>query len=165
VTLDDLTVSFSHLDRAELLADWQWLIGTARLPILLTACGNAFVQDKNDGTVHFLNVGAGTLERVADSGDEFRTLLNQKQFVVDHFEVQLIGDLRLSGRALKPGEIYSLKHPPALGGEYVPSNVEACDIEVHFSIAGQLMQQVSALPEGTVVNEVKIAKRPWWRVW
>ncbi len=63
--MNDLTVNFSHLDRNTLLEDWQWLIGPSKLPILLTA-GDAFVQDADDGTVHFLDVGVGQMHPVAN---------------------------------------------------------------------------------------------------
>ncbi|WP_341661145.1 hypothetical protein [Vibrio sp.] len=36
LTWNDLTVSFEHLDQAELIEDWQWLVGSA-LPILITS--------------------------------------------------------------------------------------------------------------------------------
>ena len=156
MTLNDLTVNFSHLDRKSLLSDWEWLIGTSKLPILLAACGNAFIQDTNDGSVHILDVGAGTLRQVASSLEDLRSLLSDKDFVVDNFAVQMIGDLRASGCALAAGEIYCFKQPPVMGGEYVLSNIEPADIEVHFSIAGQIHEQVAALPEGTTVNRVVV---------
>ncbi len=152
MTLSDLTVNFHHLDRETLLEDWQWLIGPARLPILLTACGDAFVQDVSEGTVHFLDVGAGTIQQVAESGKEFQSLLSDRDFVMGFFRVQLVSELRVSGRVLKAGQIYSFKTPPFLGGEYAASNVEPTDIEVHFSLLGQIREQVTGLPEGTKIK-------------
>ena len=63
ITLEDLTVDFGHADRAALLADWEWLIGPHRLPILITALGHAFVQDAGDGTVHQLDTVFGDSSR------------------------------------------------------------------------------------------------------
>ena len=152
MTLNDLTVNFSHLERSALLSDWRWLIGERKLPVLLTASGDAFVQDADDGSVNILDVGEGSLRHVAGSWDEFRALLGSKEFVVDHFAVQMVGDLRASGCLLTQGQIYSLKQPLVLGGEYTLSNIEPTDIEVHFSIAGQLHRQVAELPPGTPVK-------------
>lgn len=45
MTINDLTVNISHLDRETLLSEWQWLIGTTKFPILATLAGDAFVQD------------------------------------------------------------------------------------------------------------------------
>jgi hypothetical protein len=74
VTLDDLTVSFSHLDRDSLLSAWAWLLGPRRLPILVTAAGDAFVQDADDGSVHFLDAEGGCVVAVAASEGELRHL-------------------------------------------------------------------------------------------
>jgi hypothetical protein len=156
MTLNDLTVNFSHLDRHSLLSDWRWLIGPDRHPILLAAAGDAFVQDATDGSIHMLDVGTGSLHLVADSESDFRTLLTKKQFVLDHLTVPMVGDLRRAGHVLGPGQIYSFKTPPVLGGEYVMSNVEIADIEVHFSTNGQIHEQVAALPPGTPIDRIHV---------
>lgn len=156
VTLNDLTVNFNHLERQSLLEDWKWLLGPDKQPILLAAIGDAFVQDTTNGQIYVLDVAAGTLDLVAESFEEFKSLLTDKSFVVNHFAVQLVGDLRLSGCVLDEGQIYSFKQPPVLGGAYSLSNVEPTDIEVHFSIAGQIHRQVAELPPGTQISGVNI---------
>jgi len=158
MTLSDLTVSFEHQDRAALFSDWQWLVGEHMRPLLLCASGDAFLYNTQHRTVHFLDVAAGSLKDVAESVDAFQRLLTDKAFVVDHFAVQLVGDLRDAGVALKPGQIYSFKHPPVLGGEWLLSNFEATDIAVHFSVAGQLHRQVAALPDGTQITGVEFRR-------
>ena len=72
LTLNDLTVSFAHLPRERLLQEWVWLIGARRLPILITALGDAFLQDVDDGSVHLLSAGPGTLGKVADDVATFQ---------------------------------------------------------------------------------------------
>ncbi len=156
ITMNDLTVNFQHLDREALLTDWHWLIGSAKQPILLSALGDAYLQDTEDGTVHLLDVGGGALEKVADSVDEFRALLGDREFVMDSFVPSLILNLRASGKTLAPGQIYSFQHPPALGGEYSGDNLVPTDIQVHFSVLGQVHQQVKNLPEGTRIGEIRI---------
>ncbi len=54
MTINDLTVNISHLDRETLLSEWHRLIGTSKLPILATLAGDMSVQDAADGSVHFL---------------------------------------------------------------------------------------------------------------
>jgi len=152
ITMNDLTVNFSHLDPDTLLEDWSWLIGLTRLPILVTAAGDAFVQDADDGTVHFLDVGAGQIHPVAGSSEEFRTLVADKEFVVNHLAVQMVGALMQAGMRLGQGQIYSFKVPPVLGGQYALDNVEMTDIAVHFSIGGQICWQSRDLPEGAPVD-------------
>ncbi|WP_241771738.1 hypothetical protein [Vibrio parahaemolyticus] len=51
MTLDDLTVAFSHIDRNSLLSDWDWLLKGAFFPILISASGDAFVQHVYNGQV------------------------------------------------------------------------------------------------------------------
>ena len=49
MTLADLTVDVDHLDRDRLLDDWRWLIGSAKRLVLVSAIGDAFLQDTDDG--------------------------------------------------------------------------------------------------------------------
>ncbi|BFM12773.1 hypothetical protein R50072_29260 [Simiduia litorea] len=142
MTLDDLTVNFSHLDRDSLLSDWEWLLGGEYLPILLSASGDAFVQSVNNGQVWWLDTGGGEFTQVAESPEEFGRLLSNKDFVVEHFAVQMVGDLIQTGKTLSRGQVYSLSKPYLLGGLYELSNIDPTDIEVHFSLTGQIAQQV-----------------------
>jgi len=157
MTLDDLTVNFSHLDREALLSDWRWLIGPRKQPILVAAIGDAYLQDPDDGSVHLLDVGGGALEQIADSVDEFRELLADREFVSDSFVPSTIVALRNSGKTLAPGQIYSYIQPPVLGGKYSTDNMEPTDVSVHFSILGQVHEQVKDLPEGTPISSIKLA--------
>ncbi len=169
MTLDDLTVSFRHLNRETLLDDWRWLIGPACLPILVSAAGDAFIQDATDGSVHILDVAVAKVGLVASSVSEFQILLRDRDFVGEYFAVNLVGELRARGLVLGHGQIYSFVKPPILGGEQELENIEISDIEVHFSISGQIARQVSEVPVGTQVNRVSISKeqpaRPWWKFW
>ena len=156
MTLDELTVNFRDLNRDQLLSDWAWMVGSSRLPILLTASGDAFLQDKANGSISVLDVAAGELIPVAKSLGEFQRLLADRTFVLNHFAVEMVSDLRRSGRLLGPGQIYSFRKPPILGGEYTLENIEVTDIEVHFSIAGQLHKQVHGRAPGTPVGGAAI---------
>lgn len=144
MTLNDLTVDFSHLDRDSLLLDREWLLGGRYLPILLSASGDAFVQNLNNGQVFWLDTGGGEFAQVAESPEEFNELLADKEFVIEHFAVQMVGDLIQSGKTLSNNQIYSLTKPWMLGGEYKIENIEPTDIEVHFSLTGQIVQQAGA---------------------
>ena len=156
MTLNDLTVNFSHLERRSLLSDWGWLLGPDKLPVLLAASGDAFVQDVSDGSVHILDICAGKLNRGAESFERFQSLLKEKNFVVNYFAVKMVSELRASGCTLEAGQIYSFKRPPVLGGDYVLANIEPTDIEVHFSMAGQIHRQIAARPPGTSITGLSI---------
>jgi len=144
MTLNDLTVNIEHLERDSLLSDWEWLLGGEYLPILISASGDAFVQNVNNEQVWWLDTGGAEFSQVAGSPEEFNELLLGKEFVIDCFAVQMIGDLIQSGNTLSSGQIYSLVKPWLLGGQYELTNIEPTDIEVHFSLTGQVAQQVGA---------------------
>ena len=156
ITLNDLTVNFSHLDREAILEDWRWLIGAQKQPILISAIGDAFLQDPEDGGIHLLDVGSGTLEPIAASVSEFQELLRDTEFVTNVLVPQIVVETRNAGKPLGPGEVYSFEHPPVLGGEYSAENMVPTDILVHFSIMGQIHRQVKDLPPGTPIGEIKI---------
>jgi len=166
LTFNDLTVNFSHLKLETILSDWVWLIGKNKLPILITAFGEPFVQDRKSGSVYFLSVADADLTKVADSPEEFKEKLNDDEFTKEYFPTQAVGDLKESGSVLNAGQVYSYKVPPMLGGEFVPENIEPCDISVHFSILGQIHEQVKDLPEGAEIGEIKLkSSKPWWKFW
>jgi hypothetical protein len=169
MTLDDLTVNFQHLDRDSLLVDWHWLIGNDKLPILVSAAGDAFMQDTSDGTIHMLDVAVGRAGQVAESFEEFQSLLRDREFVAEYLCVQMVGDLRLRNLRLEPRQVYSFKKLPVLGGAYSLENIEVSDIEVHFSIAGQLHEKARQLPPGASLRAVAISAEPArkkrWQFW
>jgi hypothetical protein len=155
ITLNDLTVNFAHLDRAKILEDWIWLIGDRRLPILLSALEDAFVQDLDEGSVHLLSAGEGAIRHVADSGGTFEALLSDRDFVMENFAPKIIVELRARGCVLLPGQLYGYKTPPHLGGEYSINNLEPTDISVHFTILGQIHRQTQSLPPGTPIAGIE----------
>jgi hypothetical protein len=152
ITIDDLTVNFDHLDQTKVLEHWRWLIGPSKYPILLTAVGDAFLKDANDGSVHFLQVGSAEVRPIASDMEEFRTLLADKDFVLDYFAVEAVMALEQAGIKLGHGQIYSLKVPAVLGGKYSLDNVNPTDILIHFSLTGQIHEQVKDLPPGTKIT-------------
>lgn len=156
ITLNDLTVNISHLDRTKLLEDWEWLIGANRFPILVTALGDAFLQDAETGEITLLSAGPGEIQDVCDDVESFRSLLADQEFVSEHFVPGVIVKLRDAGVTLGEGQLYGFKTPPALGGEYAIENHEPTDIKIHFSILGQVSGQIAAHPDGTPVGTIKI---------
>jgi hypothetical protein len=156
LTLDDLTVSIRHLDRATLLRDWRWLTGPTKLPVLVTALGNVFVRDAQDDTIHVLDAGPGTLTQVAGCLDEFRKHLRERDFVTEHFVPLIVIRMRERGVFLQPGQLYGFKKAPPLGGEYSPDNLEPTDIDVHFALLGQLHQRNRQPPEAAAIDYLEI---------
>ena len=150
LTWNDLTVSFEHLDRARLIEDWEWLVGSAK-PILITSVGDAFLQNET-GEIYWLITGSAEFDKVAGSYEEFQGKLQDNELVHEWFLVPVVAQLKEQGVELEHGKLYGFKQLPVLGGEYEAGNFELTDIEVHFAMAGQMNFQIKNLPDGTNVN-------------
>ena len=145
ISLDDLTVNIEHLEPLQLLRDWAWLIDVNLQPVMVTASGDMFLQNSATGSIHLLDVGAGELLDIVQDLEHFHALLENEKFVRDFLAEAMIVDLRKQGLTLAKGEIYSLKRPLVLGGQYEFANIEAVDVQVHFSTSGQVHQKVRNL--------------------
>jgi hypothetical protein len=168
--LEALLVRISDLgSQTNILTEWTWLIGTQKRPFLFSALGDAFVQDMHDGAIDFLDVSAARLSRIAETADTMEKLLCDPAFVETYLCPQIVKDLRTQGRLLKSNQIYSFRVPLSLGGEITLHNIEIADVEVHFSITGQIERQIADLPEGARISGMKIEglsnTKPWWRFW
>ena len=167
LNLNDVTVNFSHLNTKSILSDWAWLLGKSKLPILLCSSGDAFVQDKNSLEIFFLDVWSGKSKKVANSTDELMTQLKGGERANEYLSIQWVGDLLKSGLNLGNGQIFSLIKPSVLGGNFELNNVEITDIEVHYSVNGQIHEQVKDLPAGAKIDSIKIkppkSKRKWYQ--
>jgi hypothetical protein len=153
------------------LDDWRWLVGSQLQLWCITKAGDAFLRDPVDGSVYFLDVLAGKAERIADGESAFEKAVN----LPENADRWLMPEI-VDGQALlvmKPGkdECLSFKLPPVIGGQIEPDNYETCSVLVHFSLAGQIHQQVKDLPAGTKISKFKVinqkadCQRPWWKFW
>jgi len=151
ITWNDLIVKFGDIDPKKLIEDWKWLIGDNMKPIIISSIGDLFLTD-NNGKFYWLNVGEGKIHFVAENENEFKRKMNDDKIADEWFMFNLVGEIKESGLELVEKKVYSYKKLPILGGEYNADNFELTDIEVHFSIAGQIHQQIKDLPDGTTVN-------------
>jgi hypothetical protein len=69
--------------------------------------------------------------------------------------IDLTTALRLFGKELNDGQLYSYKKLPIIGGDYTVDNFEPTDIEVHFCFAGQIFRQIKDLLDGTIIDKIK----------
>ena len=163
-----LTIRTDGLPFDEMLSDWRWLVSPDFTPVLMTAFGDLFLRDKS-GRVHFLDLMAGEFKPVAESQEEFDRLCDDRERRRSWFVGFLFTEVRKKLGDLSAGQCYSCKKPLSLGGELEPENFERTDLQVHYSILGQLHQQIRHLPAGTKINKIKIEPRhedkpkSWWR--
>jgi hypothetical protein len=157
IDLNELTVKFQADISDRLTEDWIWLIGTNKKVILVSAIGDMFLTSDN-GNIFWLDVGQGKLEMVAVDKKEFEIKLTDIEQVNEWFMIELTTLLRLSDKKLKDGQLFSYKKLPIIGGDYSVDNFEPTDLEVHFSFAGQIHNQIKDLPDGTKIKDVKFIK-------
>jgi len=148
-----LIAETNGIDRDRMLEQWRWLVPVGAEPLFATVLGDLFLRAP-DGRVVWLDVGAGTATDVASDESEFSTLLDDEEHVQEWFMPQLVTALMASGSALAPGQCYSFKILPTLGGTYDPDNCHTLDLLSHFTGMGKLQRQIVALPLGT---EIRVA--------
>jgi hypothetical protein len=155
ITWNDLMVPFDEDASAELLETWTWLTGNDKTPVIITSIGDMFLVD-GENKIYWLNAGEGILELVAETDSEFQAKLNDIEQAREWFMTGLVAEIKQSGKELAAGKLYSYVKLPVLGGSYTADNFILTDISVHFVLAGQVHEQIRDLPDGTVINSVKI---------
>lgn len=110
------------------------------------------IAEFEDGSIHFLDVGAGQLTRIADDREDFAARLDRDDNADYWLAVSLVDDYVASGLTLADGQCYGYRIPPLLGGSYDIDNIEPTDLSVHYGMLGDLFQQTKDLPDGTKVS-------------
>ncbi len=152
----ELTVELTPAGRASLLEDWTWLVGAGKIAIVVTPCGDAFLEDGSTHSVFFLDTQAARFDQLAASRSKLRDLFGKPEFVADKFCQETVEEMRSKGERLGVGQVYSLKVPLVLGGRFRADNLEATDAQVHFSVLGQVQRQVKDLPPGTPIKGINL---------
>jgi hypothetical protein len=150
MNIHDYLIDQTGLDWQSLLEEWHWLLPPQFRVWLLTRMGDLFITVP-DGSIHMLDVGAGKLHRVAESQDEFCTKIDELGVADDWLMIPFVDQLVASGIVLGPGQCYSFRQIPILGGTYKAENRMVFPIREHFSGWGSVQRQISGLPDGSQV--------------
>jgi hypothetical protein len=150
-----LTIKIDNLAVDSLLADWRWLVQPAFMPVLMTAFGDLFLRDEA-GHIHFLDLMSGEFKQVAESEEEFARLCEDREQRRNWFIAFLLMELRKLRGDLAAGECYSCNIPLSLGGKLNVDNFDRTDLQIHYSVLGQLHRQTKHLPPGTRIDSIKI---------
>ena len=164
-----LIIDTKGLNVETLLSDWKWLVSGQFTPVAMNAFGDLFLSDSS-GRIYFLDLMCGEFKQIAASKEEFESLCESKDQNQSWFVGHLVMELRKLYGQLEIGQCFGCKVPLSLGGQLDPSNFERIDIEVHYSVLGQLHQKTKHLPAGTKINSVKIEpasdekqNKSWWQ--
>ena len=155
VTWADLTVDLPEQSGSDLLFEWRWLVPESMDLRMVSTLGDAFLESA-DGAIHWLDVAAAELSRVAVSMAEFDDLRQAAENSEQWFMPQLVRDLIAEGRRPGIGRCFSYKIPPSLGGVFEPSNLEESSLSAHFAGMGKIQAQVKHLPLGTAIDAVSL---------
>lgn len=151
--LTDYLIDQQGYDWPTILADWRWLLPTDFTVWMVNRFGDViFVPE--DGTVHILDIGAGSTSQLAPSRDEFFAQVDAGDNADNWLLISLTDNCVAAGITLTQGKCYGYKVAPVLGGEYKVENIEAQDLLVHFGFLAQIHQQIKDLPDGAQISLV-----------
>lgn len=149
-SLADYIIPHDGLDLQTALASWAWLVPESCTVWIINRLADMFLV-LPDGSVHMLNVGAGTLKRVADSRDDFRVRIDEPGNAEDWLAFQLVDSCVAADVTLEKGQCYGFVLPPVLGGDYTLANVRPIALAQYVGAYGDIHKQIKDLPDGTQV--------------
>ena len=131
------------------LSAWSSILPTSGRVLRTNLFGDAFVIDDN-GSVHMLDRGGCSSERITSSEEEFwREVRDDSQ----GWQLRrLADDCQKSGMILGDGQCYAYKMLPVLGGDYNVDNIWIASWTEWFSLTADLFQQIKDLPDGTAIT-------------
>ncbi len=135
------------------VADWDFVLPSSFTIWLVNRFGD-IVLVLDDESVHFFDVGTGTVERVADNREHFCELIDDEDNAKNWLLINLTDACVAAGLTPGPNQCYSFKAPPILGGKYEVDNVAPTNLAVHYSFQADICRQTKNLPSGTKVRIV-----------
>jgi hypothetical protein len=149
--LRDYLLDQQELNWPQLLASWAWLLPPEFTVWLANKFGDLFIV-RDDGSVHMLDVGRGTIELLADGRDAFAARLDHNENANNWLMIPLVDRLRTAGLVPGPGECYSYIRLPVLGGEYSIANTRVLPIATHYAALGPIHEKLKRVPDGGAVR-------------
>jgi len=143
--------------------DWSRLLaGCDALPPsftlwLVNRFGDLFIA-LEDGSIHMLDVGVGTLKRLAESRDHFCDLLDEDDNANNWLMIPLVDQCVASGMHLAPDQCYNLKMPPLLGGKYSLDNIAPIDLAELYAFRADIFRQIEDVPDATAFRLAFVKK-------
>jgi hypothetical protein len=156
--LHDYLIDQEGQDWNALLADWHWLLPAEFTIWMVNRFGDIFLTI-DDGSVWMLDVGAGSLERVADNREHFCQLIDEADNAAYWLLIPVVDRLVDAGMTLAPGKCYSYTIPPVMGGKHEIGNVWVAPLHEHYGLLASIHDQIKDLPDGTQVR-LTVKNRP-----
>lgn len=152
--IDKLILKYDQLDWSNIFSHWSWLLKDVPNFRLwqLTCFGELLVLDDNDA-VWFFSTAAASFEKAADSIDDFVDLLKDPDELNMFYMYGLIQQLEQTGVTLSEGQCYGFITPSLFAEcRFEPDNFKVVEIGQYLIGLGDMLGQVMAHPDGTVVE-------------
>jgi len=137
INVNDYLLDQSGIDWSKTLAPWAWVLPSNFTLWLVNRFGDLFIVE-GDGTISMLDVGAGSISKVAGDRDDFCIKIDQGNNANEWLMIPLVERMVAAGLQLHPGECYGFKLSPVLGGEYAMANIAVIPIWDYFGANGSI---------------------------
>jgi hypothetical protein len=151
ISIQDYLLDQESVDWPTVLAGWSWSLPPEFRLLMANRFCDLFLVPP-DGTVHLLDVGAGSLTKVAESRDDFSNKFDEGETANNWLMIPLVDRLVAAGMELKPGECYGFKMPPVFGGKYSVENCAVLPIADLLGAYGSIHEQLRDVPDGAQVT-------------
>ncbi|MBS0265544.1 MAG: DUF1851 domain-containing protein [Planctomycetes bacterium] len=158
ISITDYLIDQEGIEWSKVWASWSWLLPSEFTLWLVNRFADLFLV-LPDGTVHMLDVGAGTLMKVAESRDDFADQIDIDENANEWLMIPLVDRLVAAGMTLRPGHCYGFKVPPVLGGDYNVANVGPLSVSDYQGAYGSIHEQLQDVPDGSQVV-LKTVEKP-----
>jgi hypothetical protein len=158
ISVADYLIDQRGIDWPKTLASWSWLVPAEFTLWLINRFADLFLV-LPDSTVHMLDVGVGTLTKVADSRDDFRAKIDDVDTANEWLMIPLVDRMVAAGVVLQPGQCYGFKTPPVLGGDYTVENCGPLPVWDYLGAYGSIHEQLRDVPDGSQVV-LKVVNKP-----
>ena len=138
----------------EIKDSWGWVGIDPQEVVIENEFGNLIIKDSND---RFWRLCPEDVycEVVAESIEEYNTLIKNEEFLEDWFMTAMVKEAEKLLGTLEAGQKYHMVIPGILGGEYGGSNVKVAPLHEIVRFSGDLGKQIKDLPEGAQI-ELKV---------
>ncbi|MDM3870152.1 DUF1851 domain-containing protein [Porticoccus sp. W117] len=138
----------------EIKEAWGWVGIEPQEVVIENEFGNLIVKDFDDKFWRLCPEDV-YCEIVAQSIDEYNTLIKDEEFLEDWFMSAMVQEAESALGKLESGYKYHMVIPGVLGGEYGGSNVKVAPLLEIIRFSGDLGKQIEELPDGAQI-ELKV---------
>jgi len=151
--VSDYLIDQSGKNWEALLIGWRDLLPSSFTVWFVNRFGDV-IAVVDDGSVHLLDVGAGTFDRIASDREHFIEQIDNSESAHNWLAIPLVDQCVSAGLILGADRFYCYKIPPLLGGQYAIENVATISLEEHYSFLSDVWRQTRDLPERTPIRVI-----------